>query len=180
MDVPGNIQFVENLPGEMFAVKMEEQMEMVRAWSTWKEGCGAAFTGRKFDNKAAMDANDYEFQQIFTNLPATVIGAEINGANGFWQITDDATTATAIENITNAKAGVAYCIEIGEDDAKHQLTIAKSGKFANITAEWTPSQAGDYIMVILGKDEKFRELERRVGGKRTINKAVQPNVPGGR
>lgn len=138
------------------------------------------FTGRKFDNKAAMDDNDYEFQQIFTNLPATVIGAEINGANGFWQITDDATTATAIENITNAKAGVAYCIEIGEDDTKHQLTIAKSGKFANITAAWTPSQAGDYIMVILGKDEKFRELERRVGGKRTINKAVQPNVPGGR
>ena len=180
MDVPGNIQFVENLPGEMFAVKMEEQMEMVRAWSTWKEGCGAAFTGRKFDNKADMDANDYEFQQIFTNLPATVIGAGINGANGFWQITDDATTATAIEDITNAKAGVAYCIEIGEDDTKHQLTIAKSGKFANITAAWTPSQPGDYIMVILGKDEKFRELERRVGGKRTINKAVQPNVPGGR
>lgn len=180
MDVPGNIQFVENLPGEMFAVKMEEQMEMVRAWSTWKEGCGAAFTGRKFDNKADMDANDYEFQQIFTNLPATVIGAEINGANGFWQITDADTTATSIENITNAKAGVAYCIEIGEDDTKHQLTIAKSGKFANITAGWTPSQAGDYIMVILGKDEKFRELERRVGGKRTINKAVQPNVPGGR
>lgn len=153
---------------------------MVRAWSTWKEGCGAAFTGRKFDSKAAMDANDYEFQQIFTNLPATVIGAEINGANGFWQITDAATTATAIENITNAKAGVAYCIEIGEDDTQHQLTIAKSGNFANITAEWTPSQAGDYIMVILGKDEKFRELERRIGGKRTINKAVQPNVPGGR
>lgn len=180
MDVPGNIQFVENLPGEMFAVKMEEQMEMVRAWSTWKEGCGAAFTGRKFDSKAAMDANDYEFQQIFTNLPATVIDAGVNGANGFWQITDATTTATAIEDITNAKAGVAYCIEIGEDDTKHQLTIAKSGKFANITAEWTPSQAGDYIMVILGKDEKFRELERRIGGKRTINKAVQPNVPGGR
>lgn len=180
MDVPGNIQFIENLPGEMFAVKMEEQMETVRAWSTWKEGCGAAFTGRKFDSKAAMDANDYEFQQIFTNLPATIIGAEINGANGFWQITDAATTATAIEDITNAKAGVAYCIEIGEDDTKHQLTIAKSDKFANITAAWTPSQVGDYIMVILGKDEKFRELERRVDGKRTINKAVQPNVPGGR
>lgn len=180
MDVPGNIQFVENLPGEMFAVKMEEQMEMVRAWSTWKEGCGAAFTGRKFDNKADMDANDYEFQQIFTNLPATIIGAEINGANGFWQITDANTAAIAIEDIKNAKAGVAYCIEIGEDDTKHQLTIVKSDKFANITAAWTPSQPGDYIMVILGKDAKFRELERRVGGKRTINKAVQPNVPGGR
>lgn len=180
MDVPGNIQFIEYLPGEMLAVRMEEQMESVRAWSTWKEGCGAAFTGRKFDSKAAMDDNDYEFQQIFTNLPATVIGAEINGANGFWQITDETTTATTIEDIQNAKAGVAYCIEIGEGDTKHQLTIAKSDKFANITAVWTPTQVGDYIMVILGKDGNFRELERRVGGKRTINKTVQPNVPGGR
>lgn len=180
LDIPGNLQFVEYLPGEMFAVKMEEQMEMVRAWSTWKEGCGAAFTGRKFDSKADMDDNDYEFQQIFTNLPATVIGAEINGANGFWQITDGTTTATTIDDISNAKAGVAYCIEIGEGDTNHKLAIAKSGNFANITAEWTPSQPGDYIMVILGKDNKYRELERRVGGKRTVNKAVQPNVPGGR
>ena len=180
LDIPGNLQFVEYLPGEMFAVKMEEQMEMVRAWSTWKEGCGAAFTGRKFDSKAAMDDNDYEFQQIFTNLPATVIGAEINGANGFWQITDGTTTATTIDDISNAKAGVAYCIEIGKGDTKHQLAIAKSDKFANITAAWSPAQVGDYIMVILGKDGKFRELERRVGGKRTVNKAVQPNVPGGR
>ena len=180
MDVPGNIQFVENLPGEMFAVRMEEQMEMVRAWSTWKEGCGAAFTGRKFETKAGMDENDYEFQQIFTNLPAAIIGASVDASNGFWQITDAATTATAIDDIAKAKAGVAYCIEIGEDDTKHQLTIDKSGKFANITAAWTPTQVGDYIMVILGKDDKFRELERRVGGKRTINKAVQPNVPGGR
>lgn len=37
LDIPGNLQFVEYLPGEMFAVKMEEQMEMVRAWSTWKD-----------------------------------------------------------------------------------------------------------------------------------------------
>ena len=180
LDIPGNLQFVEYLPGEMFAVKMEEQMEMVRAWSTWKEGCGAAFIGRKFETKAAMDDNDYEFQQIFTNLPATVIGAEINGANGFWQITDGTTTATTIDDISNAKAGVAYCIEIGKGDTKHQLAIAKSDKFANITAAWSPTQVGDYIMVILGKDGKFRELERRVGGKRTVNKAVQPNVPGGR
>ena len=180
LDIPGNLQFVEYLPGEMFAVKMEEQMEMVRAWSTWKEGCGAAFTGRKFETKADMDDNDYEFQQIFTNLPATVIGAEINGANGFWQITDGTTTATTIDDISNAKAGVAYCIEIGKGDTKHQLAIAKSDKFANITAAWSPTQVGDYIMVILGKDGKFRELERRVGGKRTVNKAVQPNVPGGR
>lgn len=179
LDVPGNIQFVEYLPGEMLAVKMEEQMEMVRAWSTWKEGTGAAFTGRKFDTKEAMDANDYEFQQIFTNLPVVPIVDKVDAKKGFWHLTDASTTASAITDIEGAKEGVAYCIEIGEDSAQNP-SIAKSDKFANITAAWTPTQAGDYIMVILGNGGKFRELERRVGGKRTINKEVQPNVPGGR
>ncbi|HRM57719.1 MAG TPA: hypothetical protein PLP97_10955, partial [Prevotella sp.] len=178
MDVPGNIQFIEYLPGEMLAVKMEEQMEMVRGWSTWKEGCGAAFTGRKFDTKAAMDKNDFEFQQIFTNIPAAAIVDKVDGKKGFWHITDASTTATAITDIENAKAGVAYCIEIGEGEKFPKIT--KSGKFANITADWTPTQETDYILVILGKDGNFRELERRMGGKRAINKEVQPNVPGGR
>ena len=180
LDIPGNLQFVEYLPGEMLAVKMEEQMEMVRAWSTWKEGTGAAFTGRKFDTKEAMDANDYEFQQIFTNLPVIPIADKIDAKKGFWHLTDASTTATALTDIDGAKEGVAYCIEIGPEDTKHGISIAKSDKFANITAAWTPTQVGDYIMVILGDGGKFRELERRVGGKRSINKNVQPNVPGGR
>ena len=179
LDIPGNIQFIEFLPGEMLAVKMEEQMEQVRAWSTWKEGTGAAFTGRKFSTKEAMDANDYEFQQIFTNLPVTPIVADVDGSKGFWHLTDATTTATSITDIKNAKAGVAYCIEIGAGNAK-KPSIAKSDKFANITDAWNPTKEGDYIMVILGSDGKYRELERRVGGKRTINKEVQPNVPGGR
>lgn len=179
LDVPGNIQFIEYIPGEMLAVKMEEQMEMVRAWSTWKEGCGAAFTGRKFTTKEAMDANDYEWQQIFVNLPAVSIAAAVDGNDGFWHITDDDTTATSITDIANAKAGVAYCIEIGSDSGK-KPSIAKSGKFANITEAYTPTKVGDYIMVILGSDGNFRELERRVGGVRKVNVAVQPNVIGGR
>ena len=181
LDVPGNLQFIEYIPGEMLAVKMEEQMEMVRAWSTWKEGCGAAFTGRKFATKAAMDANAYEWQQIFINLPAYTVEADkttIDGANGFWQLTPSNTAAKALTDITNAKEGVAYCIECA--GTTNATTIAKSGKFANLTAAYTPTAVGDYIMVILGSDGKFRELERRVGGTRTINQATQPNTIGGR
>lgn len=181
LDVPGNLQFIEYIPGEMLAVKMEEQMEMVRAWSTWKEGCGAAFTGRKFATKAAMDANAYEWQQIFINLPAYTVEADkttIDGANGFWQLTPNNTAAKALTDITNAKEGVAYCIECA--GTTNATTIAKSGKFANLTAAYTPTAVGDYIMVILGSDGKFRELERRVGGTRTINQATQPNTIGGR
>lgn len=180
-DIPGNLQFIEYIPGEMLSIKMEEQMEMVRAWSTWKEGCGAAFTGRKFASKADMDANAYEWQQIFMNLPVHTLAADavkVDGNDGFWQLTGENTAATAITDIEHAKAGVAYCIEIG--DATYPSTIAKSGKFENLTEAWTPTQVGDYILVILRSDGKFVDLERRVGGTRTINKALQPNVPGGR
>ena len=92
---PGNIQFIENIPGEMMNVKMEEQMEMVRAWAVWKEGTGAAFTGRKFNSKEEMDKNAYEWQQIFTNIWAGSIAANATTADaskGFWLITSKNTS----------------------------------------------------------------------------------------
>lgn len=175
---PGNIQFLEFVPGEMLSMKMQEQMEQVRAWSTWKEGCSASFTGRRFDTKKSMDDNNYEWQQIFINLFAATIVDKLDANKGFWLTTGSTTTQETYTDIENAKAGVAYCIECG--DKTHLPKIAKSGKFANLTAAFNASEVGDYIMVILGNDGNFRELERCVGGKRTINKALQPNVPGGR
>ena len=175
---PGNIQFLEFVPGEMLSVKMQENMEQVRAWSVWKEGTSASFTGRRFDTKKDMDDNNYEWQQIFINLFAATITDKVDGNNGFWQITDSTTTQTTYTDIENAKAGVAYCIECGDETKLPQ--IAKSGKFDSITDAFTATAVGDYIMVILGADNKFRELERCVGGKRTINKELQPNVPGAR
>jgi hypothetical protein len=153
-------------------------MEQVRAWSTWKEGTSASFTGRRFATKEEMDKNNYEWQQIFINLFAATITDKVDGNNGFWQITDSTTTQTTITDIENAKDGVAYCIECG--DKTNLPKIDKSGKFDSITEAFTATAVGDYIMVILGSDGKFREMERCVGGKRTINEKLQPNVPGAR
>lgn len=178
MHEPGNILFLEYVPGEMLAVKMQEQMEQVRAWSTWKEGCSATFTGRRFDTREKMEENAYEWQQIFINLFAATIVDKIDGKAGFWHVTGDSTTQDTYTEIANAKAGVAYCIEAGV--ATHLPKVAKSGKFGNISAAFTATAVGDYLMVILDKDGNFRELERCVGGKRTINTELQPNVPGGR
>ncbi len=175
---PGNIQFLENAPGEMLSMKMEERMELVRAWSVWKEGTSASFTGRRFATKEEMDKNNYEWQQIFINLFAATITDKVDGHNGFWHITDSTTTQTTITNIENVKVGVAYCIECGDETNLPKIT--KSGKFDSITDDFTATAVGDYIMVIIGSDGKFRELERCVGGKRTINKKLQPNVPGAR
>lgn len=179
MDVPGNLQFLEYVPGEMLSIKVKEDMELVKAWSTWKEGCSASFTGRRFDSPDKLKANNYEWQQIFMNKPAVDMEADattVDASQGFWQITAANTAAKAITDITNAKVGMAYIIECGS--TSNATTIAKSGKFADITGAYTPTKVGDYIMVILNSKGNFLELERQVGGVRKINAALQPNIPG--
>ena len=37
MDVPGNLQFLEYIPGEMMSIKVKEDMELIKAWSTWRK-----------------------------------------------------------------------------------------------------------------------------------------------
>lgn len=179
MDVPGNLQFIEYIPGEMLAMKVKEDMELVKGWSTWKEGCSAAFTGRRFNSLEKLKANKYEWQQIFMNKPTFEIDADavtVDGSNGFWQVTAANTAAKAITNIENAKAGVAYIIECGSTE--NATSIAKSGKFADITEAYVPKKEGDYIMVILNSNGNFLELERQVDGVRKVNAALQPNIPG--
>lgn len=179
MHIPGNIQMLEFVPGEMLGMQLEQQMEMVRGWSTWKEGCSAGFVGRKFTTKAALDANNYEWQQIFMNKPSVSLEADnttIDATSGFWFETVANTAAKAITDITGAKAGVAYVIECGA--TANATTIAKTGKFAKLTSAYTPTAVGDYIMVILDSTGNFLELERCVNGTRTINAALQPNIPG--
>ncbi|MBO5537631.1 MAG: hypothetical protein J5971_01070 [Prevotella sp.] len=176
---PGNLQFLEFIPGEMMNIQIEQQMEMVRAWSTWKEGTSAALVGRKFQNHAALVANNYEWQQIFLNKFSTPLAADattVDASNNFWFETAANTKATAITDITGAKTGVAYCIECGS--TTNATTIAKSGKFADLSAAWTPTAVGDYVLVILRSNGKFAELERMVNGTRTINSTLQPNYVG--
>ena len=142
----------------------------------------ASYTQEQVDaifKAAALAANNYEWQQIFINKPCVSLAADAvkpDADNGFWFLTDANTQATAITDIDNAKAGVAYIIECGS--ATNASTIAKSGKFANIKSAWEPSAVGDYIMVILNSEGKFLELERQVGGTRTVNADLQPNIPG--
>lgn len=179
MQVPGNLQFLEYIPGEMLSMKVKEDMELVTGWSLWKEGCSAAFTGRRFDSIDKMKANNYEWQQIFMNKPTVDMAADtvkMSAKDGFWQITTANTAAKALTDIENAKAGVAYIIECGSTE--NATTIAKTAKFADITEAYTPTKVGDYIMVILKSNGNFLELERQINGVRKVNAALQPNIPG--
>lgn len=176
----GNIQCLENLPGEMQALKFETDFEDVLVRSRWKEGTSAAFVGKKFATLAALVANNFELQQIFMNKPSVKLvddSVTLDATKGFWfESILNTTAGKKYLDITGAKKGQVYIIECGE--ATKPQSIDKAAKFANITAAWTPTAAGDYIMVILNDaGDAFRELERCVGGVRSVNALVQPTLP---
>ena len=178
---PGNLQAIEFVPGEMLAMKMTEDMEQVKGWSTWKEGFAANFIGKHFASLATLKANSYKMQRIFCTKPVVDLAADattITAGNNFWFRTIANTAAKALTDITDAKPGVAYIIECG--DVTNATTIAKADKFATLTAAYTPVAVGDYIMVVLNSEGKFLDLERCVNGVRSINTALQPNIPGAR
>lgn len=180
--VPRNIMCIENVPGEMLAAKMQTAMESLKFWSVWKEGVSASFVGLKFNDKESLDANNFKRQCIFMNTPAVLLSdgaTALDGSKGFWFRTDANTAPTALTDITNPEPGVGYILEIG--DASNPTSIAKSGKFSEITAAFNPTKVGDNILLVMNvAGDKFFELERTEAGVRKINTELQPNVPGGR
>lgn len=181
-DEPGNIELLEYKAGEMLALQFDRMMETYTGYSTWKEGCGASFVGPHFNTKEDLDKNNYHLQRIFMNAPLSFIDADsttINGASGFWFRSKDNTAPTKLVDIQNPEAGVGYIIEAGDEN--YPTAIDKAGVFSGIESNYIPTKAGDYLFMVYNpKTDKFSELERRVGGQRTINKKLQPNIIGAR
>jgi len=176
----GNVQNLENKPGEMLALKFGEDFENVTVRSRSKKGLSAAFVGKRFITKALLDANNYENQRIFMNKPYVALDADATTAtattSNFWFVTIANAAATAFTDITDAVEGQPYIIECGS--LTNATAIAKANKFANLTAAWTPTAVGDYLMVVINNaGTAFRELERCVGGVRSVNSATQPTLP---
>lgn len=180
---PGNIQSIECVAGEMLNIKFETEMEEVKTYSFWKEGTSAAYVGKQFKTKAERRAHGLQDQVIFMNRPSVTLAADATTVSVSGDIrhyvTASNTDAVAITDFAGAQTGVAYMLEIGSDT--NPSSIQKAGRFASITESFVPTKVGDYILVALNSNgDKFVELERCVDGIRTINVAVQPNVPGGR
>ncbi len=177
---PGNIQSLEDVPGEMLSTYLQLDFETVLARFQWKEGKSAAFVGPKCADKAALVANDYFMQQIFMNKPSVKLvddSVTLDATKGFWfESIANTTAGKKYLDITGAKIGQVYIIECGS--ATKPQSIDKALKFAGITAAWTPTAAGDYLMVTINAaGTEFRELERCVGGARSVNKLLQPTLP---
>lgn len=158
--IPGNIQLLENVPGERNKVRFQQDLEEVWVASYWKEGAGVTFSGKKYDTLDDLKAADGADQIIFMNWPLTAVEADattIDGKTDMFFRTGVNTKATALTDITNAQEDVIYRLEIG--DATFPTTIAKSGKFDQLTSAWSPTKAGEYIKLYC-KEGKFYDVER--------------------
>ena len=162
--IPGNINLLENVPGEQYKVLFQRDLEEVIAVSYWKEGVGIAFAGAQKETLADLKAADAMEQMVFMNWPAETLAADattitITKDSGILFTTAANSAATALTDITGAKEGVIYRIECGS--TTNATTIAKSGKFSEIKSAWNPAAVGEYIKVYYRKSEdKFYEAAR--------------------
>lgn len=166
--IEGNIELLQNIPGEEYNTKFERHLEEVMSYSYWKEGSCAGFVGKAFQTLSALIANAGAGQYVFMNWPAIEIAADATtpsvkdaaGADlGFLLKTGANTKGTAITDILGVKAGVVYRIECGS--INNASTIAKDGKFSELTAAWEPANVGDYLKVYYNPaTNKFMEVGR--------------------
>jgi len=151
---PGNIENLEYIPNEMLAFDFDKMMESVWVNSRWMGGSVVKMSGIQYKTLTELENSGRENQWLFTNFPATVLAAGatvLNGKLNSLFITEANTGATAITDIQNADQSRVYKVVAGNVGA-NKTTIAKSGKFAKITDDWSPNAVGDYI-------ELYAELE---------------------
>ena len=160
--IPGNIQPLENVPGEAYKVGFQRDLESVWAFSYWKDGAGSTFSGVPRKSLAELEAADYADQIIFMNWPAVDLAAGATAADakkGIIFRTGANSSAPTLTNIANAREGVIYRIEIGT--AANATKIAKSGKFSEISEAWNPTSAGEYIKLYYDAEtQKFHDVAR--------------------
>lgn len=166
--VSGNVENYENRPNEMYAFYFQQDLENLIMASWWKEGSGVLAPGARFNTLADLEASERKYQRLFTNYPVTVLddgATTIDGAENTVFETGKNTEAASITDITNASPERVYKIICG--DVSKVSSIAKSGKFAGISAAWTPTAVGDYIKV-------YCELKEQTvtNGSKTIKTVV--------
>ncbi len=176
--VPGNIELLQNVPGEEYDFKFERHLEEVQTYSYWKEGCGVSFAGPAFSTLSDLVANAAEGQYIFMNWPAIVTedgdttiavksattGEDLGflitlGANATGTGDAGADVPVTITDITGVKPGVVYRLECGS--TSNPAKLAKSGKFSELTAAWEPDAVGKFLKVYYNPTtSKFIEVAR--------------------
>lgn len=139
---PGNIELLENKPGEMLAFDFTPEFEGVAVKSRWKEGSHATKAGAPFKSEADLKADHFGHQFIFVNNPASALTlaatVDLSG-NTLFTISGNTAVTTA--------TGVATDRVITLVAAAAGAEVKKSGVFEKIDSAFTAGAKGDYIEV---------------------------------
>ena len=138
----GNVELLEDKPGEMLNFDFTTEFEGVAVKSRWKQGAHVVKAGAKYKNQADLVASKFAHQFIFVNTPTTevALAATLNlSGNTMFFLTGD----TAVTNVTGYESDRVYTLYAKAAGVK----VNKSGAFSKISADFTAVAAGDYIEV---------------------------------
>lgn len=171
---PGNVQNLEDKPGEMLVFKFTEEFEGVLVKSRWKEGGCVEYPGARFKTKNELAESKRRYQFIFTNYPISELTLEDSISfeeNTLFLISGN----TPVTTVTDFSIERVYKLVASKTGDK----LTKSGAFSEITADFTAGAGGDYIKVYAQLEDvqetidgnlvtvtrttgKFIEFERKV------------------
>ena len=162
----GNIHTYSQLEGEMLKFNIEQVDWRLKVWSNWKESIQAVAVGRKFTSKADVTGHD---QLIWCNeydFPADFYLEGKHGENPSVALHSsilipEGTSLYEITDIMGAEPGQRLSIRNG-GTKETGVKIKKSGKFALISADWTPGRNDSITLVKIAGDQ-FAEISRETG-----------------
>lgn len=162
--IKNNICLFEDVPGEMYNFSIEQVDWSLKVHAQWKESLWALMVGKKFASAAEQD---YDHQMIFVNdvhysadyyHPMTADDTTPSVATHNRIVSVANAAATAITNIDDAVVGEEIYLRVGS--VTNTISIAASGNFSLISADWSPTNVGEEIVLMKRADGKFIELQR--------------------
>lgn len=159
----GNIKTFEDKPGEMYDFRLNVKEFGVTVVSQWKEGLAAVLVGKKWKRKQDMDYNHqfiFASENDFAADTFVSMNKDDKTPSALFHkslVSVANTSLLAITDIKDLEVGESVTLKSGSDE--YGIQIAKSGKFANISAAWNPTK-GDTITLMKVAGDKFVEVER--------------------
>ena len=138
----GNVELLEDKPGEMLNFDFTTEFEGVAVKSRWKQGSHVVKAGAKYPTQAALVESNFAHQFIYVNAPMTAkaLAATLDlSANTLFMI-EGTTAVTTVNGYVADRVITLYAKEAG-------VKLEKSGAFSKIKADFTAVAGGDYIEV---------------------------------
>lgn len=176
----GNIRQLEFIPREETFLEIEKTKRYINVFCDYKRGIQALAVGRKWKDD---ETPDMEHQMIWMNnvdLPTTTFvkmkpdDATPSALEHTSMESVDNASPLAITDIKDVPVGGTVTLRCGSD--ANAPTIAKSGKFAHLTAAWSPSK-GDTITLFRRGTSDWIDLGRTTVSTTAIAFTADDDTP---